>query len=653
MIAVYGFRHHQIGCLFRPQCRFYYKANDGVLPRRDSRRTLARTRRELVGPPSTNLRRILLPPYVAPGELRILLGIEYKSALALCQVKLYQQKYFWRDLEGRTFETANKRKVLVPFSLVVHPIKLFGMEPLLVDPEPQIADVAQPDSPSLPVVALVGVTRQPVPYGALRELNGRKATILSLDAKSPRPMLGRTVSQSDIVVTTDELMPEIEVIVARMSHKPTLVLSPIVQSIDELQIGGIPPTQARAPVACPAAVEHRAEIKRTDVLVDAHKAPSSWSVILDVEKNLQQGTTALILVKSGTVRVGSYFVAGSGFGKVVNIYCAESGASLKFATPGMVVRVGRLIRNEEYTGDFAPDDNLFIFSSRERAWRLAFHRQRIEWLNSFQTDGPRLDSHAFELDSNLDNPKTQNIEGLRTSDSSAEKAVRYGSSFPDKDTKERYSEYLEQESILVPPYEARAAAESLKVETRWKQRQDARIAAKREAFEREATEKKHMHQLRQLIHKGSIDKEVEGSRRPTMVKASEQTSSGPLPVSQPVVPVIVKTKSVSQFDAVLDELEALEKEFGVKIPVVHGGIGPVSPTDVVHAEVESKFGPCCIYTLEVETLPECRTNTGVDVIPTENMEDLIGHVRGRIMSLKKRSGRNAYLRKLRRIIDDS
>ena len=643
-------RHRPISCLLRIQYRFYYKVNDGVLPRRESRRTLARTRRELASPSNNASRRILLPPYVSPGELRILLGIDYKSALALSQVKLYQQKYFWRDLEGRAFETANKRKVLVPFSLVAHPIKLFGMEPVLVDPEPHFEDIPKPDSLGLPVVALIGVARQHIPYGAIREISGRKTTILSLDAKTPRPMLGRTVAQSDIVITTEELMPEVEGLMHRLNSRPPLMVSPPVDSLDNLD-GGCIGSSSRGPVACSVAVEHSKELKRTDVLVDAHKPPSSWSVILDVEKNLQQGTTALVLVKTGTLRIGSYFVAGSGFGKVVNIYCAETGSSLQFASPGMVVRVGRLIRNEEYTGDFAPDDNLFVFGSRERAWRLAFHRQRIEWLNTFQTDGPRLESHAFELDSNLENPKMQNIEGIRT-DLNAEKAVRFGASF--SDTRDRFSEYLEQESILVQPYEAKAAAESSKVETRWKQRQDARIAAKKEAMELAAAEKKHMHELRQLIHKGSVDEETEG-RRGGMDKPREDSdvSLAQLPVSQPVVPVIVKTKSVSQFDAVLDELEALEKEFGVKIPVVHGGIGPVCPTDVVHAEVESKFGPCCIYTLEVETLPECRTNTGVDVVPTENLEDLIGHVRGRIIGLKKRSGRNAYLRKLRRIVDDS
>ena len=649
MSIIYSVGHRPTRCLFRLQYRFYYKANDGVLPRRESRRTLSRTRRELAAPSSHSTRSVLLPPFVSPGELRILLGIDYKSALALSQVKLYQQKYFWRDMDGRTFETANKRKVLVPFSLIAHPIKLFGMEPILVDPEPLIQPLDV--HVGLPIVSLVGVCREHIPYGSIRTLCGQETSVLALDVKCPRPMMGRTVMHSDVVVTTEEMVRDVEGLLPEPGRK-IVVSDPVdsVEKIESLLTDGISPLPRKGPVVCEAALEHKKETKRTDVLVDAHKAPSSWSVILDVEKNLQQGTTALILVKTGTVRIGSYFVAGSGFGKIVNMYCAETGRSLEFASPGMVVRVGRLIRNEEYTGDFAPDDNLFVFSSKERAWRLAFHRQRIEWLNTFQTDGPRLDVHAFELDSNLANPKTQNFHGRGEDEMNAERAVRFGATLLDTETRQRYSEYLEQESILVPPYEAKAAAESEKVETRWKQRQEARIAAKKEAIARAAAEKKHMHELRQLIHKGSIDEEVSGAR--ARIK-DEPIEAKELPVSKPVIPVIVKTKSVSQFDAVLDELEALETKFGVKIPVVHGGIGPVSPTDVVHAEIESKFGPCCIYTLQVETLPECRTNTGVDVVPTDCVEDLVGHVRGRIANLKKRSGRNAYLRKLRRIVDDS
>ena len=615
-------------CLLRQQCRFYYKANDGVLPRKDSRRVLSATRRELTNPLSGSIRRILLPPFVSPGELRILLGIDYKSALALCQVKLYQQKYFWRDSEGRTFETANKRKVLVPFSLIAHPIRLFGMEPVLVDPEPQI-ESSSDQSPR--VVSLIGVSLQGQShvFGSTLDLFAeQKITLLALSAKSPRSVVGRTIAHADVVLVTEESRFEIEDLVKHIADAPRVTF--VDPTISEEVIGESLTCRRRTrPVACPTATEFAKETRRTDILVDAHKAPSSWAVILDVEKSMQQGTCALILVKSGIVRVGSHFVAGSGFGKVITMICASSGSPLQFATAGMVVRVGRLIRNEEYTGDFAPDDNLFVFASRERAWRLAFHRQRIEWLNSFQTDGPPLAHLGFELDSSVAKAPEDRI-----GDTNAEKAVQFGVTF------ERFSEYLENGSILVPPCDAQAAVESARVETRWKQRQDARIAAKREAMATADMEKKQMHELRQLIHKGSIDEEKRVPRE-TRTEVAE-----PLPLAKPVVPVIVKTKSVSQFDAVLDELELLEKEFGVKVPVVHGGIGPVCPTDVVHAEIESKFGPCCIYSLDVETLPECRANTGIDVVGTESVDDLIGHVRVRIANLKRRSGRNAYMKKL-------
>ena len=639
------------GSLFQNQRRLYFKANDGILPRRDSRRTLARSRRELSKPLSGSSPRVLLPPFVSPGELRILLGIEYKSALALSHVKLYQQKYFWRDLDGRMFETSNKRKVLVPYSTIAHPIKLFGMEPVLIDPEPRIGSISSPDHPVVPVVSIIG-TRcwKTLPLGSVRELCGSSMTVLAASESVSRPMMGRLVSQADIVVTTESLEGEITSLIDHSGSGCRVLVVDSESTMEDLSLQladcDLDLLPRKGPLACEAAIEFKKESKRTDILVDAHKAPISWSVVLDVEKSLQEGTTAVVLVKTGTIRLGSYFVAGSGFGKVTNIFCLETGKSLQFASSGMVVKVGRLIKNEEYTGDYAPDDNLFIFSSRERAWRLAFYRQRIEWLNTFQTDGPRMVGQGFEMDSLLANPRSSAREDQ--GDMNAEKAVKFGQVVLDNETKNRLRDNVESLSILVPPMDARAAAESSKVEKRWKMRQDARVAAKMDAMERLSAERKHLHEIRQLIHKGSIDEE---SSSPTKVVVPREEGGMTLPESKPVVPVIVKTRSVSVFDAVLDELEILEREFGVKIPVVHGGIGPVCSTDVVHAEIESKFGPCFIYSLDVETLPECRGNT--DIVNSESVEDLVGHVRGRIVGLKKRSGRNAYLRKLRRIIDDS
>ena len=195
----------RISSHLRIQCREYYKPNDGVLPRRDSRRTLSKTKADISSSRLADSRNILLPPFVSPGELRILLGIEYKSALAMCQVKLYQQKYYWSDIEGRWFETSNKRKILVPFEAIASSVKLFGLNPIKVDPEPQVP--VTPDKARIPAISVFGKTN--VAFGEVIE--NSKVTIL------PKPisdiMTGRQIKHSDaVVIVGDQVEDEFSVI---------------------------------------------------------------------------------------------------------------------------------------------------------------------------------------------------------------------------------------------------------------------------------------------------------------------------------------------------------------------------------------------------------------------------------------------------------
>ncbi len=44
------------------------------------------------------------------------------------------------------------------------------------------------------------------------------------------------------------------------------------------------------------------------------------------------------------------------------------------------------------------------------------------------------------------------------------------------------------------------------------------------------------------------------------------------------------------------ELTKLEDELQVRLPIVHGGIGPVTPNDLRHAEIERKYGYSPVYT---------------------------------------------------------
>ena len=627
------------------QVRFYFKANDGILPRRESRRTLAKTRRDISKPSSSfSSKDVLIPPYVSPGELRILLGVDYKSALSLCNVKLYQQKYFWSDSEGRCFETSNKRKVLVPFELVAPSIKLFGLNPILVDPEPTVPVLGEKGR--IPSVAVIGSSD--VAYGETISTGlGRssvcsrfdlsKMTLLGLPDSCSRAMLGRTVSHADLTLVPENFHDRegLEKFFISKSGGKLIEVSENLnlECIKEklLELRGDENEVFGELVVCEAAVKYRSEAKRTDVLVDAHKPPSASGIILDVLKTAQEGTTALILIKRGVIRLGQNFVAGSGFGKITNIINTKNEA-LSEAFPGMVVKVGRLVKSDEYTGDFAPDDYLYVLP-RERAWRLAFHRQRIEWLNTFQTEGSKLNVVGFELDSGISNPR--NFAESR--DPPAERIFDNKSS-----AKHLLKDAERNNSILVEPaedqddfYAIQASKQSEKVVTRWQRREEARKEEKRRIETENETERKELHKLRQLVHTGKIsnddDIDKHAQRAPTPL-------GDPLPSARPVIPLIFKTASASVFDAVLDEIELLEQQFNVKLPVVHGGLGPVSPNDIIHAEIESKFAPCPIYMINTTYLPQS-VSGAVELLSFSDADELLSHVRQRITSILRQRGR--------------
>ncbi len=597
------------------QIRWYYKANDGVIPRRESRRTLSKTRRELASPSPQKSGNVLLPPFVSPGELRVLLGIDYKSALALCQVKLYQQKYFWTDLEGRWFETSNKRKVLVPFSAVAPSVKLFGINPVLVDPEPIVPVVA--DSDRLRTITVVGGCER-VPYGKSFD---KEVTIL------PRPvseiMTGRLVSRSDGVVVIGsssslefaalEFASRANIPVIRLESSEDFDMSRILEQLPKPT-----PVESSAEIhfVDPLAIKHRSEKKRTDILVDADRAPTTSAVVLDVTKTVETGHSGTVLVQRGVLRLGQHFVAGSGYGKITNIW-SLCGDKLSEACPGMVVKVGRLAKD---TGDFAPDDYLHVFP-RERAWRIAFHRERIEWLNSFQTEGKKLPS-GFEMDGMMN---SRNFAEFVDEFSVRAEQVVVNKNYFVSEERERLEALIdrEQSSILVMP--------ARDVVGRWARRMQVRKQERERTRELAELERTSLMKIRDIVQE-----------KP----ACEEKEAG-LPESLPVFALIVKTQSVSEFDALLDQLETLETCFRVKLPVVHGGIGPVTPNDLVHAEIESKYSPCPVYAVNVGLVPEAKSAES-NVLELPCVEDVVDRVRSRILRFRSMNARNHYRSQLSR-----
>ncbi|KAL8446856.1 hypothetical protein Emag_004617 [Eimeria magna] len=123
------------------------------------------------------------------------------------------------------------------------------------------------------------------------------------------------------------------------------------------------------------------------------------------------------------------------------------------------------------------------------------------------------------------------------------------------------------------------------------------------------------------------------------------------PKDAPVVPVILRTRYVGSFDVMLDEFEKLEAEMRMRIPVVHGGIGPVIPRDVVHAEVERTYGYCPIYAFQVPVLPDAVKQAVVSKVIIKKFDvftDLLHDVRNRCENIRRLQDHNLYVRSLKK-----
>lgn len=156
-------------------------------------------------------------------------------------------------------------------------------------------------------------------------------------------------------------------------------------------------------------------------------------------------------------------------------------------------------------------------------------------------------------------------------------------------------------------------------------------------------------EIRQYLYAEVPDKDTKES--PTADDSEKEEENFHFPAKNcPVIPIILRTNYVGMFDIFLDEFEKLQKQYNVKIAVVHGGVGPITPTDVVHAEVESEFGYCCIYAFQVKVLPDSVKQAVLSKIVIKQFDvftDLIDDVVNRIKNIKTLIKHNLYVRMLK------
>jgi len=125
----------------------------------------------------------------------------------------------------------------------------------------------------------------------------------------------------------------------------------------------------------------------------------------------------------------------------------------------------------------------------------------------------------------------------------------------------------------------------------------------------------------------------------------------PLPArNRPVLSLILKAKTMGQFDVLMDEFETLGDEYGVRLVIVHGGIGPVIPKDVVHAEIEKQYGFCPIYAFQVgvhQNAGQQAETEAIDVRRFDVFTDLVDDLRSRVEALREREATKQYKESLK------
>eukprot|EP00931_Biecheleriopsis_adriatica_P100587 TRINITY_DN75871_c0_g1_i1.p1 TRINITY_DN75871_c0_g1~~TRINITY_DN75871_c0_g1_i1.p1 ORF type:complete len:736 (-),score=187.70 TRINITY_DN75871_c0_g1_i1:53-2008(-) len=543
----------------------------------------------------------------------------------------------------------------------------------------------------------------------------------------------------------------------------------VVEAMPQLPLRSIEP-----PTSTPGEARRCKDVhKRTDFLVGIEAAPSAVALVIEVEKagEEQAETVLTLLVRSGRLVEGQYFVAGTVFGRITNLSVATGSEHRTWtkcdtATVGTAVQLTGL-RTRKLGGDCAPDDLLFALP-RERAWRLCEHRQRIEHLMACQVYGPEItvpwetDSRAdartqasFDRDGSLQperhagsayerrwaqqaveevsdlggqpfsgasrrdfsatlgpplpmsrtgspesddllgaeevaSPQAKASGGRRSRRASQQAAASHDTDSrfrvlspeaeeaePDATSTQRTAgrrsartrqatgAWSEDPRTVQPDkefvyytdrqnWEEEADIDTKRLRARWQWRDEARWEEEKRKEQLRVQEKELLETVRKEVFGEAAetkDTSDEVDKVPAKdAESDEDSDAEPLPQRVPVVPLILKAKSHSQFDVLMDELERVQEDYGMRVVIVHGGLGPVIPKDVVHAEVEKRYGYCPIYAFQVGVNPAAVGQAEAEQIDIRRFHvftDLVADLVDRCERIQQKDSLKDYTESLR------
>ncbi|UKK00901.2 hypothetical protein MACK_000975 [Theileria orientalis] len=660
---------------------------------------------------------ILLPPYIAISELRLMLNTDYISCFRLSNVSIARNKYVWKDSCGRIFENINKRNVIIPYENAAYVSKYYGFKPIKINPEPNIEEVPR-SKDAIPVVSVIGhndhgkttliekLTGQSVLEGekAVKTQHLVAITVTSADQFSatfldtPGDFIfdvirGRAIHLADlalVVVSSEgaEVRTRDVILQADKFNVPVifcvnkidldysnvgLVKSELLLQCSQMYESGLISRDFRSeierlvPISAlkgtnidelkktiqksvgenlpinEVKMEHlggedirkyEKYIRRANSLVLSGFPPKGVGFILEISKSHAHGIVLTVIVRSGVIVEGNYFVAGTTYGRITGIY--ETKERIKVNEKLESVKVGRsvCITGLKSLEGTSVDDLILILPQHE-AFRLSQYRKQVQLLKSSQTKGVELKTPwAVSLKVNESIYTTQEDEQqLQLVESKLEEKVLDDEdeniSFDTRAVKgvdnEKGMDQIEEHmtSIYLKPIEdgdewsKRSREHNEKLNERWKEKYKMEVKME-----------------------NNVNIENKSSKRTEEI--CEKISSECL--GRPVVPVIMRANYLGTFDSILDGFELLEKEYEVRISLVHGGIGPIVPNDIVQAEIGNKFAFCPVYAFQVPVHHDAAKHAIINKVVVKSFNlysDLLEDVKRRcIRTLQKASSNN-------------
>ncbi|GBE62241.1 translation initiation factor [Babesia ovata] len=687
---------------------------------------------------------ILLPPWVAVHELRLMLRVNYTACLRACNVSVTRGSYTWSDVHGRRFRCENKRNVLVPFESAAVASRAFGFQAIRVSPEPPTPQRCVTPN-ALPVLAIVGhkdhgkttlmerltgermaaeepgdTTQQVVVREASIPTGGEPLHATLLDTPGDElfeVVRGRAIHIADAAVvvmsaeggeaqTRDAILQadRFKVPVVFCINKADLEFSDAKVAIAELRtqciqmykagliesdlkdcVDNAVAISARTGACLPelgAEIARRLSkvtlptnpvfladvfggvklaqvedfIRRTNCLVSSGAPPIAVCFVLELERTHSFGVMLTVVVRHGVLIEGCYFVAGTEYGRVSGIYPPHGRVApdtkIERAAVGRTVRVTGL-----KTVEGTSADDLLLVLPQHEAFRLSQYRKEVQLLRSHQVEGPPLEvpwavllkpkeDAGYDVTSTLQH-EPDNSEAESAENRSDDDTAVYDDAFPST------SIYLRPVDDTVSgsgeigvetdyetcdqPYPENADNEP---STSTTADDDSDDWSEVEASPHDEWASKVEEQNKALLERwrSKLPPLPANNKTPKAHGGIEAPAVTP-DMGRPVIPVILRANFVGTFDALLDGFEALEKKHRVRIPVVHGGLGSVSPNDIVQADIGNKFGHCPVYAFQVPVLNDAVKHAVINHVTVKQFNvysDLLADVERRCESAVRR-----------------